>query len=105
KARNQTLDLLEKGIAASIERRPVECRIAVQAGKSVAREHRPKRRRDGRAPLGVEPNRVVRDEAVHVAPGRHRTPSASVARRASRQLSPLGSDLPPMGRYGLTWDL
>ena len=69
KARDQRLDLPEQRIAARVERGAVERRIAIEALETVAREHRAKRRRDRDPALGVEPQGVVRHEAVHDVPG------------------------------------
>ena len=43
KARDQRLDLRQQRIAAGIERRPVERRIAIEAVEAVARQHRAER--------------------------------------------------------------
>src|SRR5262249_32984694 len=69
KARDQRLHRPEKSIAARVERGAVERRKEREALKPFAREHRAKGRRDRDPPLGVEPQGVVRHEAVHDAPG------------------------------------
>src|SRR5262249_37961395 len=69
KARDQRLDFPEQRIAARVERGTIECRIAIEALETIAREHRAKRRRDRDPTLGVEPQGVLRHEAVHDVPG------------------------------------
>src|SRR5262249_19947537 len=109
KPRDQALDLFEQRIAASIQRRPIECRIAVETFEAVAREHGTKRRRDRDPPLGVETQRVVRHEAVHNVPGSirlavparpRRGPDRSARPRRARSWEPHVR----MGCYGLSWD-
>src|SRR5690606_31896362 len=53
-------------ISSRVDRRAIERRIAMQAVEAVAGEHRAEGSRDGDAPLGVEPQREIRHEAVHV---------------------------------------
>src|SRR5262249_37541465 len=69
KASDQRLDFLEQCIAASVERRPVERRIAVEALETVARQDRAEGRRDRDPALGIEAQRIVGHEAVHNVPG------------------------------------
>src|SRR6187549_3799381 len=68
-ALDHPFDLGEERIAPGVDRRLVQGRIAVEAFEAVAGEHRAKRSRDRDAPLGIEPRRDVRHEAVH-----HSTP-------------------------------
>ena len=55
KARDQSLDFPEQRVAAGIERRTVESRIAIEPLESVARENGAERGRDRDPPFGVEP--------------------------------------------------
>src|SRR5262245_44675105 len=69
KARDQRLDLLEQRVAAGIERRTVERRVAVEAVEAVAREHCTKGRRNRHTSLGIEAQRVMGHETVHKLAG------------------------------------
>ena len=62
---DQRLDLGQQRIAAGVDRRPIQRRMAVQAVEAIAGEHRAERRRYRNAALGVEAKRVVRDKAIH----------------------------------------
>src|SRR6185312_11553385 len=73
-ASDQRLDLGDQRVAASIDRGTVERRSTVEALEAIAGEHRTKRSRNRDAPLGIEPRRDVRHEAVHT---QHSTPARS----------------------------
>src|SRR5579872_5919674 len=68
KAIDQLFDVREQRMAAGVECRPVECRITIKTLETVAREHRPIGCRDRNPSLGIEPQREVGHETVHVAP-------------------------------------
>src|SRR5262245_29763857 len=99
---DQAFDVRQQRIAAGIDRRLIECWIAVESFESVAHEHPPERRRNRDPPLGIEPQRVVRHEAVHphstlgYAPAR--PPSSPPNGRPQRWLH-------SMGNRGIPWEI
>ena len=96
---DQSFDLRQQRIAASVDRRMVECGIAVQTVEAVACEYGAIRSRNRDAPLGIEPQRVVRHEAIHT----HTTPTRYSPTR--RQHIPRTGESPAsLGNYGITWD-
>src|SRR5262249_4924206 len=82
---DQRFDLRHQGVAPRIDRRHIERRITIETVEPVAREDCPVRRRDRSSPLGVEPQRGVRHEAVHQL---HAPTYATF-----------------LGEYGLSWDI
>src|SRR6516162_4411485 len=100
-APDQALDVREQRIAAGIDRRLVERWIAVEPLEPVAHEHPPEGCRNRHPTLGIEPQRVVRHEAVHP----HSTPGYAPV---STPLSPTNGRsqrwLHRLGLNGITWD-
>ena len=90
---DQRLDLGKQRIASGIECRPIERRITIESVEAVARQHCAKECRHGYAPLGVEPQHVMGDEAVHFA-----------LRHAGGPLRKALALRPFLGLNGLSWD-
>ena len=73
-ARDQRLDLRHQRIPAGVDRRTIQRRIAIETVEAVAGEHRAHGCGYRDPPLGVEPQRDVRHEAVHTPHPTRRTP-------------------------------
>ena len=93
---------------AAIERFRVERGMRIKTLETVARQHRPERRRDRDPALGVEPVGAMRDKSVHSQPHKRGSIRASlprtwprrpVARRNSARRLNLGP-----GEFGITWE-
>src|SRR5579864_2390362 len=100
-------------MAAGIERRPVERRIAVQAVEAVARQHRAERRRHRNATFGIETQHVMGHKPVHLAPPRAADSNLAAAPAGQRpghprhtRRGPDRSSGPPtfVRTNGLSWD-
>src|ERR1019366_2429779 len=106
KLAKKIVNFAQQGMTPAIECFLVKRGMHIKTVEAVAREHRPERRRNRDAPLGIEPAGAIRDKSVHSQPHPRGFPRAWPSRPLARRIAPPGvqtSARENLGYHGNSW--